>query len=458
MESVSVKMKNEPVAKEPQQKTVPMVDQPIPKTVPAVDLPVPEKVPILIQPRPIEPKVWPVCNIKRDYRCTHDTKFSCGEGFVPICGSLKGYDSDRAVQVVKSKGDCENRCKQTAGCRGYEFVIKAFNSKDKYVVEGTCRLNPTCPNTDKRVENIRTCYKKEVPIIPYHCDDGSSVEDPKDCPIMCLDGKWEKRGECKCESPTCDTAQDYKCPASQTFQCAPGYKPICGALTGLHQDSIEYLVLNKDECRKKCDASDKCYGYEFFFPPSDTIIKQSKALCKLNRSCVNNTMDVERQNTCYKDVMEFQKYTCGDGSKVEDKSNCPEKCYDGTWMKKGHCPPCKIKADFLCEHKNRHACPDDFYPVCGDLSGWGISGQTLRTKDRGGCAKLCNVRDECLGFEFGLIPDSNGEGYCNLNPTCPNEPQTSSQHTCYKKTVGAEGYKCSDGTYEKKKEDCKMLC
>merc|ERR1712226_1035918 len=34
------------------------------------------------------------------------------------------------------------------------------------------------------------------PFVPYKCDNGSTADDPEDCPVLCYDGKWKPRGEC----------------------------------------------------------------------------------------------------------------------------------------------------------------------------------------------------------------------------------------------------------------------
>ena len=419
-----------------------------------------EKKPIIaVLPPPAVMPNFPKCQVARKFICPYEKKFLCPDGFHPVCGSLSDSLKDtlgygkmyRGSQILKTKGDCAQKCKESKRCRGFEYVTKGFRNGKKRVQKGTCILNPTCPNKTKRLQNSHTCYMNSVSFIPFHCNDGTTVQYPKDCPIKCLDGTWKKKGACP--PPKCHNPLNFQCNKNQLFTCAPGYKPVCGyqktRVTEIvkpgrksiyvPQQQQEFLVQNKLECSKKCDEFTGCMGFQFYFAKVSKSTTIQKAGCILNTNCVDTVSDLNVQQTCYKDIVQFNKYMCGDGSRVENKDNCPVQCDDGTWKPKGECPPCKIKNEFLCRKKVKHSCSEGYYPVCGDVSGWGMLGRSMRTADKHACAKLCDATKGCLGFEY-LANHDNVQGNCNLNPRCPHLPETSTHHTCYKKEVQADGF------------------
>jgi len=90
---------------------------------------------------------------------------------------------------------------------------------------------------------------------------------------------------------------------------------------------------------------------------------------------------------------------------------------------------CHMTDQYKCRDNELFSCPDGFYPVCGDLTGWAESQGVLATIEE--CAQKC-TEDSCLGIEYFYQDGNFPKGSCNLNTDWPNAPTWPNQHACYR--------------------------
>ena len=249
--------------------------------------------------------------------------------------------------ALSTLGDCEQRCKDTAGCKLFSFLYTT-----PYL--GTCHLKSSADG--ERSPNALYVSK---PSINYgKCWDGVTLKNDEkgtNCPPLCPDGFTGKVGDGSNCPPMCDDGKTMK--LGDGNNCNYAFTPPINDYFPFN-DIKNYPNKTKDECMAICKSTPDCGGFSM----------NTAGTCWVkNKNMVNGRVPPNPSETAYL-LAPFGLCTDKQMAKRDASgSNC----------KAVYTP--RIKTGFFA---NDNAGYDTGYP----------------TGDEATCKKVCKNHPDCNGF------------------------------------------------------------
>ena len=274
------------------------------------------------------------------------------------------------VQLVCSRGRCDNPCQSSEECED-----KCMKCKD-----GSCQRTGECQN-DKDCPEKQYC--SECGLCMPGCQTSSDCghPDPKKnrCRFRCRNNRCEE--DCLCRNPHIDCPPLRFCPSLEVQKknpsapCRKPKGPICQKCTehaqcGCKKGDDCMYICTKKECKSDADCKGMPNQAKACYNGRCATKKACKAHsdCPTGEQCENNYCAESCDNMCLELANQKLCVTAcdplGDGSECPARTSCAE-----ILPKQASGPPCKgkgktCKQDKECVAPYKNCGPDGFCTIC----------------------------------------------------------------------------------------------